>query len=524
MSDFWDRLCTVGIKVEVINRDAGPIDKKLGINNNNNTNNISTNSTQKAKTTSNGGSNAGSANKGQNSKNNSNNNKNIETKHDLTATVPVKEEAYWIGTVVQVYGYIAKIRYEGYEDDCSSDFWIHLFSPDVHGVGWCASQGKTLVPPNKILAKMPDWTMYLIKRLTGSRTLPTNFQELVQLSLNSRFRPGMKLEVVDKNRVSSVRVATIDTTIGGRLLVSYDGAEPEHAGFWTHERSPLVHPVGWAQFVNHELVATYEYAKTSLEKVNNKRFDPDDATWDMFDLPSTDSINGFKFECNMKLEALDPLNLSSICVATVIKVLRANYLLIGIDGSMCPSGSDLFCYHATSPYIFPTGFCQANKIRLSNPKNDDYFEWDEYLYETQSKAAPTKLFQRTVPNHGFKEGMMIEAVDLMQSRLVCVATITKIVGRLLRIHFNGWDEPFDQWCDCESPDLFPLGWCQLVGYPLEPPRNPDQIEPATSSQQPTPLRSPLNAGQKRRKSSSSQRRPVKRKSLISNPTTNKNKV
>lgn len=419
LAEIWDKLVTVGIKVEVTNNDVEPCKKE--------------NQTQPEKPT----------------------------------------EAYWIATVIKVCGYMAKLRYEGYEQDSSHDFWIYLFNPDVHGVGWCASQGKALVPPKNILRKLPDWTMYLITKLTGSRTLPANFDTLIVESRKTRFRPGMKLEVVDKNRVSSVRVATVDTTIGGRLLVTYDGAEPEEAGFWTHEKSSLVHPIGWAQFVSHELVATYDYARESLEKVTTKKFSPDDATWDMFDLPTTSLPNGEQFQVAMKLEAIDPLNLSSICVASVIKVLRANYLMIGIDGSMCPTGSDWFCFHATSPYLFPAGYCKTNNIELSTPYNDKNFDWDKYLAETKSRAAPASLFSKVIPEHGFKEGMMIEAVDLMQSRLVCVATITRIVGRLLRIHFNGWDESFDQWCDCESPDLFPLGWCDLVKYPLEPPKSED---------------------------------------------------
>src|SRR5882724_3708800 len=69
--------------------------------------------------------------------------------------------------------------------------------------------------------------------------------------------------------------------------------------------------------------------------------------------------------------------------------------------------------------------------------------------------------------------MYVEAVDLMEPRLICVATITKVVGRLLRVHFVGWEDSYDQWCDCESPDLFPIGWCQLVNYSLEPPRDED---------------------------------------------------
>ncbi len=74
-----------------------------------------------------------------------------------------------------------------------------------------------------------------------------------------------------------------------------------------------------------------------------------------------------------------------------------------------------------------------------------------------------------VPNHGFRAGMKLEAVDLMEPRLVCVATVTRIVHRLLRIHFDGWEDEYDQWVDCESPDLYPVGWCQLTGYQLQQP-------------------------------------------------------
>lgn len=66
--------------------------------------------------------------------------------------------------------------------------------------------------------------------------------------------------------------------------------------------------------------------------------------------------------------------------------------------------------------------------------------------------------------------MKLEAVDLMEPRLICVATIAKVVGRLLRIHFDGWESEYDQWVDCESPDLYPIGWCETVGYPVEGPR------------------------------------------------------
>lgn len=57
----------------------------------------------------------------------------------------------------------------------------------------------------------------------------------------------------------------------------------------------------------------------------------------------------------------------------------------------------------------------------------------------------------------------------MNPRLVCVATVKRCVGRLLLIHFDGWEEEFDQWVDHQSPDIYPVGWCELMGYELQPP-------------------------------------------------------
>lgn len=105
--------------------------------------------------------------------------------------------------------------------------------------------------------------------------------------------------------------------------------------------------------------------------------------------------SGEWFKEGMKLEAIDPLNLSTICAATVrkvqvslptvhswkqlllplhrkrsasLQVLADGYLMIGIDGSEAVDGSDWFCYHSMSPSIFPVGFCEINSIELTPPR------------------------------------------------------------------------------------------------------------------------------------------------------------
>lgn len=76
--------------------------------------------------------------------------------------------------------------------------------------------------------------------------------------------------------------------------------------------------------------------------------------------------------------------------------------------------------------------------------------------------------------------MKIECADLMDPRLVCVATISRVVGRLLKVHFDGWEDEYDQWLDCESPDIFPVGWCVMVKHRLEGPKVATPVKPLAS--------------------------------------------
>jgi hypothetical protein len=54
-------------------------------------------------------------------------------------------------------------------------------------------------------------------------------------------------QVVDKMRISQVRVATVVDITGRRLQLAYDDSSGGEEGFWCHEESPLIHPVGWAR-------------------------------------------------------------------------------------------------------------------------------------------------------------------------------------------------------------------------------------------------------------------------------------
>ena len=46
------------------------------------------------------------------------------------------------------------LRYEGFENDASHDFWCNLGTVDVHPIGWCAINSKILVPPRSELMRV----------------------------------------------------------------------------------------------------------------------------------------------------------------------------------------------------------------------------------------------------------------------------------------------------------------------------------------------------------------------------------
>ncbi|XP_026680678.1 polycomb protein Sfmbt-like [Diaphorina citri] len=158
------------------------------------------------------------------------------------------------------------------------------------------------------------------------------------------------------------------------------------------------------------------------------------------------------------------------------QVLNDRFMMIRVNSydEDTNGGLDWFCYHMSSPYIFAPGFCAAHGINLTPPKGYTHatFSWEQYCRDTNSIPAPPELFNQTVPEHGFREGMRLESADLMNPALICVGTVCRLVGRLLRVHFDGWEDEFDQWIDCESCDIYPVGWCELVSHRLEPPRAP----------------------------------------------------
>lgn len=73
------------------------------------------------------------------------------------------------------------------------------------------------------------------------------------------------------------------------------------------------------------------------------------------------------------------------------------------------------------------------------------------------------------PKPSFKPLERLEAVDKRNPSLVRAARVAALDEYRVKIHFDGWDDIYDDWFDADSCDLHPVGWCDKTGHPLETP-------------------------------------------------------
>jgi hypothetical protein len=214
-------------------------------------------------------------------------------------------------------------------------------------------------------------------------------------------------------------------------------------------------------------VAASEYNRDSKRKIDTGKYNANDATPAMFlQLPKRPTeAAGEWFEVGHKLEVIDPYDMSCVVLGTVSQILEEGYFMVTFgDPELC------VCYHFTSPLIFPIGFSEAHGIDVEPVSGHEPFNIHRYMRDTGSKAVPESAFPERSYDHEFKPEQKVECVDLQNPKLVCVATIIRVAGPLVRIGFDGWGSEYDQWLDYEAPEMFPVGYCEMMGWKLEGPR------------------------------------------------------
>ncbi|XP_074058734.1 lethal(3)malignant brain tumor-like protein 4 isoform X2 [Macrotis lagotis] len=281
------------------------------------------------------------------------------------------------------------------------------------------------------------------------------------------FQIGMRLEGIDPQDPSKFFVLSVAEVCGYRLRLHFDGYLSCY-DFWTNAGSPDIHPMGWCERTKHELHIPKGYRKDKVTCMDNlKTSKLQNAPKKLFLSRSIIGTPGEEFRVGMKLEAVDRKNPSLVCVATIADIV-GDRVLVHFDN--WDDSYDYWC-DIYSPFIQPVGWCQKNARTLIAPQghpDPDNFSWTDYLEATQSSAVPVKAFQMRKP-HGFLINMKLEAVDKRNPSLIRVATVVDIEDQRIKVHFDGWSHKYDYWMDVDSPDIHPIGWCNMTGHPLEVP-------------------------------------------------------
>uniref|UniRef100_A0A8D3BAP3 Scm polycomb group protein like 2 n=1 Tax=Scophthalmus maximus TaxID=52904 RepID=A0A8D3BAP3_SCOMX len=197
------------------------------------------------------------------------------------------------------------------------------------------------------------------------------------------------------------------------------------------------------------------------------------------------------FKVGMKLEAHDPRNSTSVCIATVMGLTGVR-LRLRLDGS---DNSNDFWRLVDSSDIQPIGTCEKNGDMLQPPLGFrmNASSWPMFLLRTLNGAemAPATAFKKEPPRppqNIFKPGMKLEAVDKKNPYLICPATIGEVRGDEVFVMFDGWRGAFDYWCKWDSRDIFPVGWCSLTKHSLQAPGNSGECHPTLPASPSKPSR------------------------------------
>ncbi|XP_055508668.1 LOW QUALITY PROTEIN: lethal(3)malignant brain tumor-like protein 1 [Leucoraja erinacea] len=334
--------------------------------------------------------------------------------------------------------------------------------PDQHNLTF-PGQAVSVVGKNKL----SSWALYLEeeKSLAAPVKLFREYQSY-PLTRNA-FKVGMKLEGIDPTHPSMYFVLTVFEVCGYRVRLHFDGYSEGH-DFWVNADSPDIHPAGWCEKTGHRLYLPRGYKDGEFSWPTYLRVTKSQAAAKHLFISQNTAVLPLGFRVGMKLEAVDRMNPSLICVATVTDIVDSRFL---VHFDNWDDTYDYWC-DASSPYIHPVGWCQQHGKPLTPPQGylqPEQFAWDRYLEETGSTAAPARAF-KTRPLHTFQINMKLEAVDRRNPRLVRVATVVDVDDdHRLKISFDGCNHAYSYWVDTDDADLHPADWCHKTGHVLHHP-------------------------------------------------------
>ncbi|NXT83501.1 SMBT2 protein, partial [Zapornia atra] len=329
-----------------------------------------------------------------------------------------------------------------------------------------------------------NWDEFLEE--TGASAAPHTSFKHVEISLQSSFQPGMKLEVANKSNPDTYWVATIITTCGQLLLLRYCGyGDDRRADFWCDVMTADLHPVGWCTQNNKVLMPPdaikekyLDWTEFLIHDLTGARTAPANLLEgplrgkNPVDLITVDSL----------IELQDSQNPFQYWIVSVVENVggRLRLRYVGLEET---ESYDQWLFYLDCR-LRPVGWCQENKYRM-DPPADIYSlktisEWKCALEKSLNDAAnfplPMEVFKdhADLRNHFFAVGMKLEAVNVREPFHICPASVTKVFNsHYLQVTIDDLrPEPskISMLCHADSLGILPIQWCLKNGVNLTPPK------------------------------------------------------
>ncbi|CAH2275540.1 scm-like with four MBT domains 2 isoform X1 [Pelobates cultripes] len=331
---------------------------------------------------------------------------------------------------------------------------------------------------------------------------------LVEVSLQSSFQPGMKLEVANKNNPDTYWVATIITTCGQLLLLRYCGyGDDRKADFWCDVMTADLHPVGWCA-KNNKVLMPPDAAVGALVFQRQQHFHVSNAAATAIKEQHTDwaeflihDLTGSRTAPDKLLEGplrgKTPVDL--ITVDSLMELQNAQnpfqYWIVtvieNVGGRLRLRYAGLNEADSCDQWLFyldcrlrPVGWCQENQCRMDPPLDicplRSKSEWkcalDKSLAAATLNPLPVEVFKdhADLRTHSFTLGMKVEAVDPNEPSHIRPATVSTVFNNLyFQVtvdDLRAEPQEVSMLCHADSLGLLPVQWCLINGVNLTPPK------------------------------------------------------
>ncbi|CAM9289843.1 unnamed protein product [Lampetra planeri] len=282
-----------------------------------------------------------------------------------------------------------------------------------------------------------NWEEYLEE--TGANVAPHTTFKHVEISLQSSFQPGMKLEVANKSSPDTYWVATIITT----------SIKEKHND--------------WTEFLVQDLTGSRTAPANLLEGPLRGR-----NTVDLI-------IEGSVLELR---DASDPFLYWPVRVIQNV----GGRLLLRYAG-LSNQAQDTFLFYL-DVRLRPLGWALENHLTLEPPTElrslKSAPDWQKALEDArldgQKNPLPLEVFKDHVdlPKHSFKMGMKLEMVSPWEQLHICPVSVTKVYNdiyfQVTLDDLSAGAKPQSVVCHRDSPGILPVQWCLKNGVGLEHPR------------------------------------------------------